>query len=196
MTENIRVKKTNDKIKASFLDLIVREDFEKLSVKSICEASNISRITFYDHYKDKYELLDDIFNDMYQEALVSLPLREKINNPENDPYKHVSNYLYYFVEALNKRINLVVSISKHLAGYIYFAFENFFKAKFKDMLVNSGIHKKLKYSIEQTISFITGGIMSFIVSGVQTSKYENFEQIFYDSQSLFISLLKSDIIYE
>jgi hypothetical protein len=38
--------------------------------------------------------------------------------------------------------------------------------------------------------------MSFIVSGVQTSKYENFEQIFYDSQSLFISLLKSDIIYE
>ena len=194
--ENIRVKKTKDKIKDSFLELIINKEFDKITVKEICQNAHTSRITFYDHYIDKYTLLDDIFNDMYNEALTNLPIREAINNKENDPYRHVSNYLYYFVEALNKRINLVVSISRHLSGYIYFAFENFFKAKFKDMLVNSGIHKKLKYSIEQTISFITGGIMSFIVSGVQTSKYENFEQIFYDSQSLFISLLKSDIIYE
>jgi len=194
--QDLRITKTKSKLKDAFLDTIIKRDFDDITVKFLCEAAKISRITFYEHYKDKYELLDDIFNDMYTEALSKLPIREKENNPENDPYKHVSNYLYYFVEALNKRINLVVSISKHLAGYIYFAFENFFKTKFRDMLVNSGIHKKLKYSTEQTVSFITGGIMSFIVTGVQTAKYDNFEQIFYDSQTLFISLLKSNIIYE
>lgn len=194
--ENIRVKKTKDKIKDSFLELIINKEFDKITVKEICQNAHTSRITFYDHYIDKYTLLDDIFNDMYNEALTNLPIREAINNKENDPYRHVSNYLYYFVEALNKRINLVVSISKHLSGYIYFAFENFFKAKFKDMLVNSGMHKKLKYSIDQTVSFITGGIMAFIVSGVQHSKYTDFEQIFFDAQSLFVNLLKSEIIYE
>ena len=194
--ENIRVKKTKDKIKDSFLELIINKEFDKITVKEICQNAHTSRITFYDHYIDKYTLLDDIFNDMYNEALTNLPIREAINNKENDPYRHVSNYLYYFVEALNKRINLVVSISRHLSGYIYFAFENFFKAKFKDMLVNSGMHKKLKYSIDQTVSFITGGIMSFIVSGVQHSKYTDFEQIFFDAQSLFVNLLKREIIYE
>jgi hypothetical protein len=133
---------------------------------------------------------------MDREALTNLPTRNKLNNPDNNPYKTVSNYLYYFVEALNKRINLVIAIASHKAGYIYFSFENFFKIRFKTMLINSGVTKQLKYSLEQTISFITGGVINFIVSGVELNKYTNFESIFTDAQSLFINLIRSELIYK
>jgi AcrR family transcriptional regulator len=194
--EDLRITKTKNRLKEAFLNLIVKCDFESISVTNICKEATISRITFYEHYKDKYELLEDIFKDMDLEALDQYKVRELENNREADPYKTISNYLYYFVKALNKRINLIVSISTHYAGYIYFAFENFFKLKFRDMLINSGINKKLKYSLDQTISFITGGVLSFIVTGVKVNKYQNFESIFYDSKDLFVSLINSEFIYE
>ncbi|MCR5787454.1 MAG: TetR/AcrR family transcriptional regulator, partial [Acholeplasmatales bacterium] len=161
-----RYEQTEIKLKDAFLNSIIETDFDDISIKSLCAVAHINRITYYQHFKDKYELLDSIFRDMDEEALNNLPIRDKINNPEGNPYKKVSNYLYYFVEALNKRLNLVISIASHKAGYIYFSFENFFKSKFKDMLINSGINKQLKYSLVQTISFITGGVINFIVSGV------------------------------
>jgi hypothetical protein len=191
-----RFEKTDIKLKEAFLNEIVENDFDSISIKLICARANVNRITYYQHYKDKYDLLDSIFCDMDREALTNLPTRNKLNNPDNNPYKTVSNYLYYFVEALNKRINLVIAIASHKAGYIYFSFENFFKIRFKTMLINSGVTKQLKYSLEQTISFITGGVINFIVSGVELNKYTNFESIFTDAQSLFINLIRSELIYK
>lgn len=191
-----RFEKTDIKLKEAFLKEIVENDFDSISIKLICARANVNRITYYQHYKDKYDLLDSIFCDMDRESLTNLPTRNKLNNPDNNPYKTVSNYLYYFVEALNKRINLVIAIASHKAGYIYFSFENFFKIRFKTMLINSGVTKQLKYSLEQTISFITGGVINFIVSGVELNKYTNFESIFTDAQSLFINLIRSELIYK
>ena len=43
-----------------FLDMLSKKSFEKITVKSICENADISRITFYSHYDDKYDLVSDI----------------------------------------------------------------------------------------------------------------------------------------
>lgn len=197
MSKDLRFQRTEQKLKNAFLEIIIKQDFEDITVLNLCKEAKINRITFYQHYKDKYELLNDIFKDMQDEAISSLPIREQENNLTHDPYRTVSNYLYYFVEALSKRINLVFSISKHYAGYIYFAFANFFEARFKEMVQTSGVDRTLKYDMNQTIAFVSGGVMNFIVSGVKQGKYNNdFETLFYDAKNLFLDILKGDIIYK
>lgn len=88
---DLRQEKTTEAIYAAFLELIERKSFREISVKAICEASRISRSTFYDHFEDKYHLLksllryisDDLakgfvfFTDVTPAALPMLTLREK-----------------------------------------------------------------------------------------------------------------------
>lgn len=54
---------TNQTIKKEFLSLLQTNKFYKITVNQICDVANISRITFYRHYSDKFELLEDINND-------------------------------------------------------------------------------------------------------------------------------------
>ncbi|MCH4008561.1 hypothetical protein [Companilactobacillus sp.] len=56
--KDLRVVKTTNLIKNSFYDLLSEEDFDKINVKQICQKSLIGRSTFYQHYVDKYDLLD------------------------------------------------------------------------------------------------------------------------------------------
>lgn len=54
---------TNQTIKKTFLYLLQTNKFYKLTINQICDSANISRITFYRHYSDKFELLEDVNND-------------------------------------------------------------------------------------------------------------------------------------
>lgn len=56
-SSDLRVIKTKNLIKDSFYELLKAEDFDKINVKQICQKSMIGRSTFYQHYDDKYDLL-------------------------------------------------------------------------------------------------------------------------------------------
>ena len=62
-TEDLRVVKTIGAIKAAFGDLICRKDYEKITVKELCDTARIHKKTFY-HY---YETLDDLLAEMQRE---------------------------------------------------------------------------------------------------------------------------------
>jgi AcrR family transcriptional regulator len=62
-----RVLKTRNSLKATFIELLLNEDFDDLTVKVIAEKANIGRKTFYLHYLDKYDLMDAIIDDYFSE---------------------------------------------------------------------------------------------------------------------------------
>ena len=62
--EDRRITKTKSSLKAALTDMLAKEDFEHISITELCRRAEVSRITFYSHYNDKYALLDDIFEDM------------------------------------------------------------------------------------------------------------------------------------
>lgn len=59
---DLRVIKTKKLIKETFFELLDEEDFDKVNVKQICEKSMIGRSTFYQHFDDKYDLLEQQVN--------------------------------------------------------------------------------------------------------------------------------------
>ena len=79
--EDKRIVKTKRSLKDAMIRMLDRE--EHISITELCREAEISRITFYSHYSDKYALLDDIFNDMLILGTADYRRRQKENNQRN-----------------------------------------------------------------------------------------------------------------
>jgi len=53
-----RVKRTRQLLERAFLQVASEKGFQAVSVQDITERAGVNRATFYDHFTDKYELLD------------------------------------------------------------------------------------------------------------------------------------------
>lgn len=69
-----RIEKTKKSIYNAFIELRSKKPLEKLTVKELCEAAQINKSTFYTHYKDVYDLSDQIESEIVSSV---------INNIEN-----------------------------------------------------------------------------------------------------------------
>ena len=52
--EDKRILKTKRSLKKAMTEMLDREDFEHISITELCGRAEVSRITFYSHYSDKY----------------------------------------------------------------------------------------------------------------------------------------------
>ena len=65
---DLRMLKTRRDIRNALLDLLDdNRSFESITVSQIARRANISRSTFYDHYPDKYALLNALFDEVKEQ---------------------------------------------------------------------------------------------------------------------------------
>lgn len=64
---NRRRTKTKKVLESALIKLMVERGFEKISVKDLTEEADINRGTFYLHYKDKYDLLEQKEEEIIEE---------------------------------------------------------------------------------------------------------------------------------
>jgi AcrR family transcriptional regulator len=53
-----RIRRTRQLLQGALLQLMRTKSFDEVSVQDITEAATVNRATFYDHYTDKFSLLD------------------------------------------------------------------------------------------------------------------------------------------
>ena len=58
--ENRKIRYTKMVLRDSLMELMTTQSILSVSIKDICERADISRSTFYAHYKDQYDLLRQI----------------------------------------------------------------------------------------------------------------------------------------
>jgi len=58
------IEKTKEKIQLSFLQLLKEKHFMNISVRDITTRAAINRGTFYLHYQDKYDFIDQMEQDL------------------------------------------------------------------------------------------------------------------------------------
>ncbi|QYA44996.1 TetR/AcrR family transcriptional regulator [Macrococcoides bohemicum] len=62
--EDRRIRKTKRSIRTAILELMLEKPFDNITVNDIATQADINRGTFYLHYIDKYELLENIEDEM------------------------------------------------------------------------------------------------------------------------------------
>ena len=80
-----RVVKTKRTIKRTLVELLATMPFEKITVTELCRAADVSRITFYTYYDDKYALADELFRDDMAKAEERYRALQAENNPRKIP---------------------------------------------------------------------------------------------------------------
>lgn len=58
--EDLRVRKTKEAIRSAFTTMICEMDYEQITVKELTQRAQINRKTFYLHYTDLDELLEEL----------------------------------------------------------------------------------------------------------------------------------------
>lgn len=82
MATDARVRYTKMVIVQSFIKLLKDKPINRITVKEICELSEINRATFYKHYLDVYDLLDKI-EVQYLDELMEVLKSRKNNTPKD-----------------------------------------------------------------------------------------------------------------
>ncbi len=66
---NQRTVQTEQKIKWAFLELLKEKDISRICVSEICQKAEIHRTTFYVHYKDVADLMEQLIREMYEQIM-------------------------------------------------------------------------------------------------------------------------------
>lgn len=85
-----RVIRTRQVITEAFLNLISEQPFAKVNIKDITERADVNRSTFYSHFQDKYDLLNQLVQEhlyeLQQLAEQHLQTQHLLESETADPY--------------------------------------------------------------------------------------------------------------
>ena len=96
MKNNLQYKRTDRDITDAFLKLLQKKPFEKIIVKNIMEEAMVNRSTFYQHFRDKYEIAEKLQTYYVEELKRTL---EAINKKSPTKFGDVSELTRsYFIE--------------------------------------------------------------------------------------------------
>jgi AcrR family transcriptional regulator len=68
-TVDPRIRRTRQLLQQALGKLLEKQEFDEISIQEIAEAATVNRATFYDHYKDKFELLRCIVGCRFHQLL-------------------------------------------------------------------------------------------------------------------------------
>lgn len=167
MTQDRRVRKTQQAIKSAFLELLNHETFEKLTVQQLVNKADINRGTFYHYYLDKYDLLEQLENEMIDE-LQGFIDKQYDKEKDNTSNNIVKNIMIYLIEHIEKNRN-----------FYYIAFRlgkaSMIQEKLYMLIYNHlSIYKSTNDTIEDMpfsyyMSYVSGAGISLIKHWVQDS---------------------------
>ena len=90
-------KQTQRFIMSTFMQLLEGESLDKITVRDIVEECEINRNTFYYHYSDIYDLLDDVFR-VETEKFMSEDIDE--NTTFGEEYERAARFVLKYKNAI------------------------------------------------------------------------------------------------
>ncbi|MFZ4683262.1 MAG: TetR/AcrR family transcriptional regulator [Terrimicrobiaceae bacterium] len=60
-----RIRRTRELLYSAFAGLLAEKSFEEISVQDIAERSTLNRATFYDHFPDKFALVESMIGENF-----------------------------------------------------------------------------------------------------------------------------------
>ena len=91
---NLRVRRTQKLLREALIELIEERDFESLTIGEITERAMVSRAAFYRNYQDKYDLVEQIFEEAMSALLSAVGAMGREHPPEVwvKFFEHIAEY--------------------------------------------------------------------------------------------------------
>ncbi len=146
---DLRVKRTTKNIKEAFLELRKKKNLDKISVKELSELAMINKATFYLHYRDIYELSDQLENELIDRIIAEIKPIAILNTRDS--------FRAFFRSLSMAIINNEEDIHILFSGYETNRFIDRFEARLKRFVFSA--YPNIRNNSENNI------FISFIVQG-------------------------------
>ncbi len=172
-----RIIRTRQMIQDAFTELLEEKGFEGITISDLTEKANINRGTFYLHYRDKYDLLEQSENEIIRgveeitKELQEIILKEVLNFDYNrEPFPFLIKLFDYFFEH-SKFVKVILGPKGDPS----------FQVKLKEMMKNNiqknmgklSIKINMSVPVEYFIAYISstylGVIQQWLESGMKES---------------------------
>ena len=150
--EDRRVRKTKRSLKKCLIHLMREKKLQDITVREIAEMADINRGTFYLHYKDVYDLLEQIETDFaaeFETILNHYSAKELTDKPSL-----LFGELYPFIHENADLITALMGANGNLK------FEN----RLKDIIRERALGRWLELNYTENMDTL-GAFLSYIVSG-------------------------------
>jgi len=167
---DLRIIKTKRTLYNTLETLMKTQAFEEIKVSDICSHALINRSTFYSHYTDKYELLNDYINVMKNN------LSEKLSQNQN--YKNTKDYYMEMLSLLLEHIEskkadyaaIMVNNKNSIVMDIIYDVSN----RFIINEINNSI-RDVDIPSEIISKFYSGAIFNVCIDWINSKKYSKKE---------------------
>ena len=194
--EDMRTKRTKKALKKALTILMLKEPIEKISVTDICTEAEINRVTFYTHYKDKFELLHELLSDLCQ-----------LIDRENQIYYHknkTGDLLRDYTNMISHSVYKICFQNKEFIKSLNRHEDPIFTKMVEDIIVKEGLKTFNILKTQLDFNFPTRFIIEFLLGGFRKLIFEyslneqdlTEQEFFMYFDKLFYSLLKSEIFFK
>ena len=181
-----RIIKTQNNLKKTLRQMVMEKPFEKISVTELCKRAKTSRITFYTYYSDKYDLLNQCFEDIQNEALQRYEELEA-ENPEHQLNIACQHFIMVLIEIMGPFVDASAQEDSKTAVTLFYHFTTQNLKMFKEA---NAEQLKTHYNADQLDAFLSYGLWGFVFAN--RDKYDR-KQTVEDAKHLIDDLLASSI---
>lgn len=153
-----RAKRTAVQIKETMFSFMESKAIHEISVSEICKTCQINRATFYDHYRDVFDLVQDMENDM---LLAIQDLMETVS-PEGTAAEDVSHLFFGFLADHKRQMQLLLTgeRSREFCMRLDCVLMPFFEKKIRQ---NYEIPQGMEQALQSAMEFVATGYYRFFM---------------------------------
>ena len=172
-------RRTKQLIQKSFVQISENKSFEAITIGDIAKTAQINRGTFYLHFQDKFDLLDQIEQQLF---------RDIGNHIDELQFHYLSTHTFEkgqeqfaatLFSSIKKHLPLLkIFLSNHGRAGFHIRFRDAFSEKVRLHLENNEIiNASLKAPIDYFLSFITSAFLGLIEQWVQNGLDKTTEEM-------------------
>lgn len=187
--EDKRIAKTKQNLRSALVELAGEKAFEQVTVTELCKRAGTSRITFYAHYSDKFELLDEVFQDMRQRASGLFYKRQHENNSAGDLTESYCNLMDSILDVYYGQEPFFSHAVPHESHYLYYYLHNYIVDNVVNYLKRGYSRMKDEKGLKRVTAFVCSGLWAVLQHGQQEGK--TLEEIRGELKKMLRALMES-----
>lgn len=181
---NKQFQNSDIRMKQAMLELMNTTTFDKITVRLICDRAGVNRSTFYAHYTDIYDMIEQMETNLQKKLLDSYPVPEIVTPLSLDSLRIFLNFIkehkYFYQIALKARWEFPL---KH-------GFNPLWNQVVKPFCLKAGITSE-----DEMIYYFVGfqaGFTMILKRWVEQGCLENTDQIAHIIQNIIPSVWKAE----
>lgn len=166
MIQDRRIRKTRATLKSALISIMSSKSIKHITVKEICETADLNRGTFYLHYRDVYDMLEQIEDDFFNELTSIIDSHKNEISNTKEP---LLEDLFCFTKN-NKDFCRVMLSERGDIGFVRRLLEYLYKRM-------SSLYMENSPKTEHSCYFIIYGCIGLIENWLETDTNETAEEM-------------------